>query len=74
MNWEFAKDRFGTFCAELDIPEANRFAADSDTAFSEQIFNISMAEVESIVKRDGVADDVGREPVSFVCIHAGNLY
>ena len=33
----------GVFSAELEAPQANCFAADSDTAFSWKIFNISMA-------------------------------
>ena len=55
--------------SELDTPEANRFSADRDAALSEQIFNISVAEIESIVEPDGVGNDIGRESVSFVGIH-----
>jgi hypothetical protein len=53
----------------LDIPQANRFSADSDTPFSEEIFDIPVAEVEAIVQPNCIADDIGWEPVSFVCIH-----
>jgi hypothetical protein len=47
----------------------NRFPADYDATFSQQIFNISMAETESVVEPDRVTDDVGWEPVPFVSIH-----
>ena len=45
------------------------YVADSDTSFSEQIFDISVAEIESIVQPNYVADDVWWESVAFVCIH-----
>ena len=35
--------------AELDAPEADRLPRDDDSAFSEQIFDISMAQVETVV-------------------------
>ena len=35
--------------------------------------DISMAEIESIVEPDGVADDIGRESVSFICVHPPSL-
>ena len=31
--------------------------------------NIAMAEIETIVKQDCVADDVGRESVTLICIY-----
>ena len=54
---------------EFDTPEADRFAADNDASLSEQIFDITMAEIEAIVEPDGVTDDISRESVSFVGIH-----
>jgi hypothetical protein len=53
----------------LDIPQANRFSADSDTPLSEEILNITVTEVESIVEPDGVGYDIGREPMAFISIH-----
>ena len=35
--------------AELDAPEADRLPRDDDSSFSEQIFDISMAQVETVV-------------------------
>jgi hypothetical protein len=51
--------------AELDTPETDCFSADGDTSFCEEIFDISMAEIEAVVEPDGITDDVGRESVPF---------
>jgi hypothetical protein len=49
------------------------FTTDGDASFSEQIFNIAMAQVESIVKPDGVTDDIVRESVTLVSTHPPSL-
>jgi hypothetical protein len=54
---------------ELNTPKADRFAADSDAAFSEQVFYISVAEIEFVVEPDSVGDDVSWESVALVGIH-----
>ena len=54
---------------ELNAPEPDRFAAYSDASFSQEIFYISVAEIESIRKPDCVTDDVRRESVSLIGIH-----
>ena len=46
-------------------------------ALSQQIFNVAMAEVESVVKPYGVLDDFGGKAISFVNIFdlsSGNCY
>jgi hypothetical protein len=48
---------------------SDRFATDGDTTLSEKIFNITMAEIESIVEPDSIADDIWREAVALVSIH-----
>jgi hypothetical protein len=55
--------------AEFDAPKVNGFVADLDPAFSQQIFDIAVTGVESIVEPDGVTDDIWRESVTFVSIH-----
>ncbi len=55
--------------SELDAPKADCFAADSDASFSQEIFNISVTEVESVVEPDGVGNDIWWESVTFVCVH-----
>ena len=49
---------------EFDAPQADCFAGYSDATFSEQIFNIPMAKIESIVEPDGIRNDVRRESVA----------
>ena len=60
----------GVNSSELDAPQADRFSADSDSTLGQQIFNISVAEIESIVEPDGVGNDTGWESVAFVSIHS----
>ena len=43
--------------------------ADVDTSFNEEIFYIAVAEIESVVQPDCVADDVWRESVTLISIH-----
>jgi hypothetical protein len=59
----------GIDSAELDTPKTDRFAADGDTSLGKEIFNVTMAQIESVVEPDGIGDDVRWESVSFVCAH-----
>ena len=61
------------YSAEFDTPEADGFATDSDASLSEQVFNIPVAQIESIVEPDGVTDDIWRKSVTFVCVHGPSL-
>ena len=54
---------------ELDTPEPYRFTGDDDSAFSQEIFDIPVTQIEAIVEPNGVIDDVVRESVSCVGIH-----
>ena len=45
----------GIFCAELDAPEPNALIADGDSSLGEQVFNITMTEIESVVQPDCLA-------------------
>lgn len=54
--------------SELDTPETDRFAAYYDSSFGKDIFNITLAEIESKIEPDSVTDDVGCESVSFISI------
>jgi len=40
-----------------------------DASLSQQIFNVSMAQAESVVEPDRIADDIRRKPVALVCFH-----
>ena len=55
--------------SELDAPQPDRLPGDENTPFSEQIFDISVAQVESVVEPDGIADDVRWESVALVGVH-----
>jgi hypothetical protein len=56
--------------SELDAPQADRLAADGDASFGEQVFDISVAEIESEVKPDSIADYVRWESMASISIHA----
>jgi len=57
------------YSTEFDTPQANRFAADGDAPFGEQVFYISMTEIEAKIEPDSIGNDVWRKSVAFVCIH-----
>ena len=65
----FSLQAAGINGTELDAPEANCFSGYSDASLGEKIFDITMAEVESVVEPDCVADDVGWQSVTLVSIH-----
>jgi hypothetical protein len=58
---------------ELHAPESNTLVADRDTALSQDILDVAVAQVESIVKPDGVGDDLWRESVTLVGAHGNTL-
>jgi len=53
--------------------ESDGFVADRDTTFSQEIFDISIAQVESVVEPNCRGDDIKRESVAFVGIHGAIL-
>jgi hypothetical protein len=55
--------------SELDAPKTDCFATDCDATFGQEVFNVAVAEVESIVKPDSVGNDVRRKSVAFLDIH-----
>jgi hypothetical protein len=57
------------FGAEFYTPQANRFAADDNSSFSQQILDVSMTEVEPEIEPDSIANNVRRESVALICIH-----
>ena len=38
--------------SQLDTPPANRLSADDDSSFSQQILDIAVAKIESVVRAD----------------------
>jgi len=55
------------------VPEPNRFTAYSDASLSQEIFNVSVTQIESIVKPDGITDDVRRESMALIGVHPSIL-
>jgi hypothetical protein len=51
---------------ELAAPEADGFVTDLNATLSEQLLDITLAQVEPVVEPDGVADDLGREAMASV--------
>jgi len=45
----------------------------SDASLSQEVFDVSVTEIESIVEPDSVTDDIRRESVAFRCIHPPSL-
>ena len=54
---------------EFYASKTDCLSADGDASFSEEIFDITVAEIETIIEPDRVTDDIWRESVPFVCIH-----
>jgi hypothetical protein len=52
--------------SEFSAPLSHRFERDDDTAFGQQIFNITEAHTETVIDPHSIADDFGRESVSTV--------
>ncbi len=59
--------------SEFYAPETDCFTADGDASLGQEIFDVSVAEIESRVEPDSVGDDVWRESMPFVGIHLAIL-
>ena len=59
----------GTLLVRVLTPYSDRFASNDNSALSQQIFNISVAQIEAIIKPDSVGDNIWRESVAFIGIH-----
>jgi hypothetical protein len=55
--------------AKLDTPGSDGFVADTNASFGEQILDITIAKIESMVEPNRVTDDVGRKSVTLISIH-----
>jgi len=47
-------------------PQTNGFIADSDAPLSQQVFDVAVAQVESVVEPNGILDNFGWESVALV--------
>jgi len=55
--------------SEPDASKAECLSRDGNAALNQQVFYISVTQVETVVEPDWIADDIGRESVVFVCVH-----
>jgi len=55
--------------AKLDAPKSDGLVADTNAAFGKQVFDVTIALVESMIEPNGVTDDIGRKSVTFLSIH-----
>ncbi len=62
----FSTEPSGEFGSEFRAPKPDGFIAYGDAPLGEQILDIPVTEIESVVEPNGVADDIGRESVTFV--------
>ena len=56
--------------SEFYTPEADSFSTDDNATLGEQVFDISVAEIETVVEPDGIANDSWRESMTFISIHS----
>ena len=56
-------------CSEFDAPQTDGFTADGDASLSEQILDVSVAQVKAIVEPDSIRNNFWREAMAFICIH-----
>ena len=58
---------------KFDTPEPDGLPTDSDASLGQQIFDMSVVQIESIVKPDCIANDIGWESVALVYVHGSIL-
>ena len=46
-------------CAKLDTPQADRLTSDDNAAFSQEVFDITVAEIESVIEPNSERNDIG---------------
>jgi len=56
----------GVFDTELSAPLSNSLVRNYDPALRQQILNISEAQTESMIKPNGMADDIWRKSMSVI--------
>lgn len=66
----FAFQSSGVKNPELYASESDGFPAHGNAALSQDIFDITVAQVESVVQPDKVGNDVRCKSMAFVCVHS----
>lgn len=57
---------FGVFGLKLDIPQPDRLLADRDFALGQEIFDVTIIQIEAMIEPDCVLNDLRWEAVTFV--------
>ena len=70
--WPPTPQAAGETCSELLAPAPHGFVGDDGASLSQEQLNIPQAEAEHVIEPDGVADDLGWEPVAIVRIGGGS--
>ena len=60
--------------SELPTPLRDRLVGDDDSALRQEFLDIAEAQGKSMVRPNGVTDDLERKPVSVVAIHLALLH
>jgi len=55
--------------SKLDTTQSDRLIADRDALFCQLVFDVTEAQIESVIDPDCVADDAGVKAISFVGTH-----
>ena len=63
----------GIACSELDAPEADGLACNDDTPLCEQVFDVSVAQAESVAELGSITNDIGWKTETFITVHGAIL-
>jgi hypothetical protein len=55
---------------KLDAPKTDSFSGYSDAAFGKEVFDIALAEIESVIEPNGIGNHIWRESVTRISIYA----
>jgi hypothetical protein len=65
-SWPAVAQAIGETRAEFLAPASHGFVGDDHAALSQDHLHIAQAEAEHVVQPDGMADNLGREPMTIV--------
>jgi hypothetical protein len=60
--------------SEFNAPKPDRFSADHAASLGQEVYNVAVTKVETVVQPDCVADDIGWKSVTLVSIHEQILH
>ena len=65
----FSFQSSSVYGSKFNAPEPDALVADCDSTFGQKVFDIPVAEIESIVEPNYVGNDIWWEAVTLVSIH-----